>query len=96
MKLNQACRLLVGRVDELTAEAERVKDALIVLLMDPAALNPGQQIEASFGDAAVSIGEGLHDVSERLRRLTDVIMELQAMSPSAQVSMGFESMGFEL
>jgi hypothetical protein len=89
MKLNQACRLLTARVDELTAEAEHVKEALIVLLMDPAALNPGREIEESFGEAAASIGEGLHDVSERLRRLTDVIMELQAISPSERVSSGF-------
>lgn len=89
MKLNQACRLLTARVDELTAEAERVKEALIVLMMDPAALNPGQPIEASFGEAAVSIGEGLHDVSERLRRLTEVITELQSISPSEKVSLEF-------
>ena len=89
MKLNQACRLLGGRVDELTAEAERVKDALILLLMDPAALTPGREIEQSFGEAAVSIGEGLQDVSARLRRLTEVIQELQAISPSAEVSSGF-------
>jgi hypothetical protein len=89
MKLNQACRLLGARVDELTGEAERVKEALIVLLMDPAALNPGEPIEQSFSDAAVSIGDGLRDVSERLRRLTDVITELQAISPSEKISTEF-------
>ena len=89
MKLNQACRLLSDRVDELTAEAERVKDSLIILLMDPGALNPGREIEQSFSDAAESIGDGLQDVAARLRRLTEVIQELQAISPSAEVSSGF-------
>jgi hypothetical protein len=89
MKLNQACRLLTARVDELTAEAQRVKEALIVLLMDPGALNPGEPIESSFGEAAVSVGDGLRDVSERLRRLTEVINDLQAISPSEKVSLDF-------
>jgi hypothetical protein len=88
MKLNQACRLLSGRVDELTAEAERVKENLILLLMDPAALTPGAQIQDSFGNAAVSIGDALQDVSERLRRLNEVILDLQAISPSAEFSSG--------
>jgi hypothetical protein len=88
MKLNQACRLLSGRVDELTAEAERVKENLILLLMDPAALTPGAEIQESFGNAAVSIGDALQDVSERLRRLNEVITDLQAISPSAEYSPG--------
>ena len=82
MKLNQACRLLGDRVDELTAEAERVKENLILLLMDPAALTPGAPIQESFGSAAVSIGDALQDVTERLRRLNEVLADLQAISPS--------------
>jgi hypothetical protein len=88
MKLNQACRLLGARVDELSGEAERVKESLIVLLMDPGALTPGPDIEESFVDAALSIGDGLQDVSERLRRLQEVLADLQALSPSAEVTFG--------
>jgi hypothetical protein len=88
MKLNQACRLLVTRVDELTAEAERVKESLILLLMDPGALTPGADIQEPFGNAAVSVGESLQDVSARLRRLNEVIAELQSLSPSAEISFG--------
>jgi hypothetical protein len=88
MKLNQACRLLSGRVDELTAEAERVKENLILLLMDPGALSPDARIQESFGNAAVSIGDALQDVAERLRRLNEVITDLQALSPSAELSSG--------
>ena len=86
MKLNQACRLLVTRVDELTAEAERVKESLILLLMDPGALTPGEQIRESFGNAAVSVGDSLQDVAARLRRLNEVITELQSLSPSAAMT----------
>jgi hypothetical protein len=86
MKLNQACRLLVTRVDELTAEAERVKDNLILLLMDPGALTPGERIQGSFGDAALTVGESLHDVAARLRQLNEVITELQSLSPSAAMT----------
>jgi hypothetical protein len=85
MKLNQACRLLVTRVEELTSEAERLKDSLIVLLMDPGALTPGPDIQETFGNAAQSVGDSLQDVAARLRRLNDVILELQSLSPYAQV-----------
>jgi hypothetical protein len=88
MKLNQACRLLVTRVEELTAEAERVKESLILLLMDPAALTPGEKIQEAFGEAAVSVGDSLQDVTSRIRRLNEIINELQALSPSAQMSSG--------
>jgi hypothetical protein len=37
----------------------------------------------------VSVGDGLRDVSERLRRLTEVINDLQAISPSEKVSLDF-------
>ena len=86
MKLNKACRLLVTRVDELTAEAERVKDNLILLLMDPGALAPGERIQDSFGNAAVSVGDSLQDVAARLRRLNEVITELQSLSPSSAMT----------
>ena len=89
MKVNQACRLLVTRVEELTAEAERVKENLILLLMDPGALSPAEAIQKSFGDAALSVGESLQDVTARIRRLNEVLLELQALSPSAEMSSGF-------
>lgn len=88
MKLNQACRLLVTRVDELTAEAERVKENLILLLMDPGALAPRERIQDSFGNAALTVGESLQDVAARLRRLNEVITELQSLSPSAEMTFG--------
>lgn len=89
MKLNQACRLLVTRVEELTVEAERAKDNLILLLMDPAALTPAQEIQNSFGNAASSVGDSLADVTARMRRLNQILTELQALSPSAEMSSGF-------
>ena len=89
MKLNQACRLLVTRVEELTIESERVKENLILLLMDPGALAPAEGIRKSFSDAALSVGESLEDVTARIRRLNQILIELQALSPSAELSSGF-------
>ena len=76
MKMNKACRLLGSRVDELTDEAEKVKLGLSGLLDVPSALGPDRAVESSFGEAATWIGEALQDMSERLRRLNDVIAEM--------------------
>jgi hypothetical protein len=54
--------------------------------MDPGALTPGERIQGSFGDAALTVGESLHDVAARLRRLNEVITELQSLSPSAAMT----------
>jgi prefoldin subunit 5 len=76
MKMNKACRLLGDRVDELADEAEKVKVGLSGLLDVPSALSPDRLVESSFGEAATWIGEAVQDMSERLRRLNDVIAEL--------------------
>jgi hypothetical protein len=88
MKLNQACRLLGSRVDELTDEAEKLKQGLIVLITDPAALAHGRAIEGSFGEAAVALGDALQDISRRLHRLNDVVTDLQSLSSEAGISSG--------
>jgi len=77
MKLNEACRLLGARVEELTGEAQRVQVGLNILLDGAAARGPAKAVEGSFGEAAVWIGNAMRDMSERLRRLNDVIADLK-------------------
>ncbi len=77
MKLNKACRLLGERVEELAGEAERVQVGLTGLLASPSSLGPDKAVEGSFGDAAVWIGDALSDMSQRLRRLNEVLTELK-------------------
>ena len=77
MKINQACRLLGNRMQELTGEAQKVQVGLTGLLESPSVYTPDQAIEGCFGEAAVWIGEALGDMSERLRRLNEVIAEMR-------------------
>jgi hypothetical protein len=77
MRMNQACRLLGSKVEELTEEAEKVQVGLTGLLAGPSRFGPDQAVEGSFGEAAVWIGEALGDMSERLRRLNEVIAQLK-------------------
>jgi prefoldin subunit 5 len=74
--MNKACRLLGDRVEELADEAEKVRVGLCGLLDVPSALSPDRTVESSFGEAAAWIGDALHDMSERLRRLNEVIAEM--------------------
>jgi hypothetical protein len=83
MKINQACRLLGARVEELTGEAEKVQVGLSGLLAAPSTLGPDKAVEGCFGEAAVWIGDALSDMAERLRRLNEVIAELKGKSASA-------------
>jgi hypothetical protein len=77
MKMNQACRLLGVKVEELAGEAEKVQLGLTGLLTGPSRFGPDKAVEGSFGEAAVWIGEALGDMSERLRRLNEVIAQLK-------------------
>ncbi|HEY7119213.1 MAG TPA: hypothetical protein VH475_21670 [Tepidisphaeraceae bacterium] len=79
-----------ARVDELTSEAEKVKDGLIALMLEPAGpVAPSRAVEGAFGDAAVSIGDALQDISERLRRLGEIIADLQAASAAEEIPSGY-------
>jgi hypothetical protein len=86
MKLNQACRLLGARVEELTGEAEKVQVGLSGLLAAPSPLGPDKAVEGCFGEAAVWIGDALSDMAERLRRLNEVIAELKGKSAIASAA----------
>lgn len=77
MKMNQACRLLGAKVEELTGEAEKVQVGLTGLLAGPSRFGPDKAVEGSFGEAAVWIGEALGDMSDRLRRLNEVLAQLK-------------------
>jgi hypothetical protein len=73
--MNQACRLLGTNVEELTGEAEKVQVGLTGLLAGPSRFGPDKAVEGSFGE--IWIGEALGDMSERLRRLNEVIAQLK-------------------
>jgi len=82
MKLNKACRLLGERVEELTDEAEKVQVGLSGLLDGTSSFGPDKSVEGSFGDAALWIGDALSDMSQRLRRLNEVLTELKRTDPN--------------